>query len=119
MCCKNCNCKNVDSASANLGSVAQSEPKGIEAKIVKRLGFLSSSADPEKIATTWKGLLGAIGTILLILAPSLGLDLSGIDFNQLAEAGYHLVVNVSAVLSGVAVLYGGLRKIFYSLFPKK
>ena len=83
-----------------------------------RFGALSSSADPEKFSLLVKGVGGAIVTLIVAFSPLFGLDISGIDFNELVEQIYQLVLSVSATLSTGAILYGGLRKVWYRFFPK-
>lgn len=75
-----------------------------------RFGWAMSSVEPEKIGMTVKGVLGALVTILLVVAPYLGIDLSGIDFNSLIRGVYEAIISAGAVVSALTIAYGVVRK---------
>ena len=68
--------------------------------------LIQSSANPDKLAMTVRGLLLGLIPVALIVAKTLGLDLAPQDLED-------LVVMVTAILSGVVTLFGLVRKVYF------
>lgn len=73
--------------------------------MVKKYGALSSSADPEKLALTVKGLLVSLIPIVIILANRFGVDLAETDLSYLIEA-------LGGSIAAIMIFMGAVRKIY-------
>lgn len=76
--------------------------------------FVQSSANPEKLALTVRGLLIGLIPVALIVAKTLGVDLAQQDLEDMA-------ILITAILSGAVTLFGLVRKLYFAFkgFKKK
>ncbi len=68
--------------------------------------YLKSSANPEKISLTIKGIGVAIIPVLIFLGGVFGINLVEIDLVQLLNS-------IATMVSAIMVVYGLGRKVFY------
>ena len=66
--------------------------------------YLGSSADPTKLAATWKGILLGLIPVIVIIAKQFGIEL---DSTELVK----LIVSALEVVSSVTIAFGIGRKI--------
>jgi uncharacterized membrane protein len=74
--------------------------------------YLQSSADPEKISLTIKGVLVAIIPAILAIAGYFGVDLAKGDLVSFIDV-------LAKVTAGVLVAMGLLRKFYYAIKNRK
>lgn len=73
----------------------------------KKFGAFSSSADPQKLAATWKGVLLGLIPVALMVLQSFDVNVAESDLAQLVEVLF-------GVVSALMVLFGLGRKIWLS-----
>ena len=72
--------------------------------LTKKYPILGSSTNPEKIATTIKGLAIYLIPIVILLARNAGVELAEVDLTE-------LVNQVALLVATVVTLFGLIRKI--------
>lgn len=80
----------------------------------KKHWLIASSANPEKVALTVKGVLVGVLPVILILAPIFGIPVD--NLSGVVEATVVAVQAFLTALSSVMVLYGLLRKIYLKIY---
>lgn len=81
------------------------------------MSFLYSSVDPKKIALTVKSLAVFVPSALVCLK-YFHVDLGADTLNNLVDALANLVLVVGTVVSGLAVVFGAVRKAYHGLGTK-
>jgi hypothetical protein len=76
--------------------------------------FLASSANPNKVALTVKGLLVSIIPLLTVALPALGVHFDAGAFNGFLDAAVTAVQSVTAAVAAVMVVFGLARKAYYA-----
>ncbi len=77
----------------------------------KKFGAFSSSEDPEKLASTVKGLIVGGATLIIFLASKFGFEISTEQVTQIA-------IDAGMIVSTIWTLYGLLKKVIVR-FTKK
>jgi hypothetical protein len=72
--------------------------------------LLGSSADPQKIALTIKGLLTSIVPIILVVCQAKGLDITDATLNPYIDLIYNTIIYGTLCWSGLMTLFGLIRK---------
>ena len=79
--------------------------------VVKKYPQLGSSVNPEKLALTIKGVLLAVITIVVSIGGIFGVTLDVGELTTIVDSIQNAIVAISAAISAVMVVYGGIRKI--------
>lgn len=77
----------------------------------KRFGAFSSSANPEKLALTWKGALIGLIPLVIAIAAALGVNIAEADLTQGVEA-------ITSIVAGATVVFGLARKIYFAVVSR-
>lgn len=77
--------------------------------------FLASSTDPNKLSLTIKGVLGGVSTLLLLVLTSVGVNITSGDLQIVIDGIGDFIVAFFGLLSTIAIVYGGCRKIYYQI----
>lgn len=77
----------------------------------------TSSADPSKVSLTVKSVLLGIVPIIISVAGLTHLNIDSGTLTSMFDAVATLVQDVLTVVSTIGVVYGGVRKIYLSIFP--
>lgn len=77
--------------------------------------FLVSSANPEQVSMTIKGMLLAFIPFVLLAVNALGIGVGEGDLKEVVEAVGAFVVAIMGSISSVMVLYGLVRKIIVKI----
>jgi len=80
--------------------------------------FLFSSADPNEVALTVKGMLLSIVPLLTVVLPVLGVSFDVGAFQAFANSLVNMVQTVTVAVSSTMVVYGLLRKAYYAVFNR-
>ena len=81
--------------------------------------FIISSANPEKLAATVKGLILGALPIILIVSKMLGLEIGESDVGLVVQAIENVIIYVFGTISAIIFIYGFFRKIVISLRRKR
>lgn len=73
--------------------------------------FLTSSADPTKLALTVKGALGFAVSVVVMISPLFHLAVGTDQLNTIVDAIVQIVTIFATLVSAIAFLAGLLRKI--------
>lgn len=76
-----------------------------------KYGILSSSADPQKLALTVRGILLAIIPTALIAARLFDVELAESDLTSAVSAIENVIISVGGVIAAGLTLWGVARKI--------
>lgn len=77
-------------------------------KNAKTKKLFGSSANPEKLAMTWKGIILSLLPIIIMFAQRANVDVTETQLVELVEA-------VSAAISSLMIVFGLLRKLYYKV----
>lgn len=81
-------------------------------KILNKYPQLGSSANPEKVAMTFRGVALALLPLIIMVAKGFSLDLSESEIVEVIEA-------VTLAISSVMIVFGLVRKVYYKYFNFK
>lgn len=75
--------------------------------------LLGSSANPEKMALTVKGLLTSIAPVILLVAQIKGYSLTDAQINPIIDEIYNTVLYATLCWGGLMTITGWLRKCWF------
>ena len=75
--------------------------------------MLGSSANPENIALTVKGILIGIIPVIIIVAKGFNVDINNDELTSTVEFIVSIIVQTGALISLVMTAFGAIRKIVY------
>lgn len=81
--------------------------------------IFSSSANPEKLAATVKGVLIAIIPTIILVAKFSGWDVGQDDLQNAADLAVSIIGYVGSAVGAALTLYGLCRKIYFRIHPKQ
>lgn len=74
-----------------------------------------SSEDPEKLSMTVKGLLGTVGSAVILVSPLVHLHIGDQQVTAIIDLISQIVISFCAVISGIATILGFARKIWSTI----
>ena len=80
--------------------------------------FLASSANPEKLSLTIRGILVGLVPIVLLVSGAMNIQMAQVELTELIDSVVRVVITITAALSAVMTAYGFIRKIVLK-FGKK
>ena len=79
----------------------------------KRFGSLSSSVDPEKLATKVKGIMLMASTLVIFVAAKF------LNINLTPETYVELVTDITGIVAAIATAYGFVQHLVVKIAEKK
>lgn len=80
--------------------------------------LLHSSANPEKVSLTVKGLLTTLIPVAMVFIKVAGAEISNDDVQKLVDSIAEVIMIATSLLSTVMVVWGLLRKFYYAISKK-